>query len=344
MWPPSAQEKPSEEKLKDRDTSLYNLVMNKLLVICGPTATGKTSLALHLAEKFGGELVSADSRQVYRGMDVITGKGIPVNFKFKISNLKLGAEEIGYWTDSRLKIWLTDIVTPTAPFSVSQWRKEAKKTIDRLLQKDRLPIVVGGTGLYIESLIKKIESIDIPPNKKLRTEMEGKSAKELYETLASVDAIRAANMNQSDKKNPRRLLRAIEVGLSRERQSKRQSKEFNYLLIGLIAPRDVMFEKIKKGILKRLEEGALGEVEKLISQGVSWDAQSMTGIGYRELKPYFEKRENLEVCIKNWIKAEQRYARRQLTWFKKYKELKWFDVSRENWRQEVEILVQNWYN
>ncbi len=310
--------------------------MNKLLVICGPTATGKTSLALHLAEKFGGDLLVADSRQVYKCMDVVTNKGIPEDAVVNDS---------GFWeTKDAVKIYLADIVNPKKDFSVSQWRKAAKKTIDGLLQKDRLPIVVGGTGLYIESLIKNIESIDIPPNKKLRTEMEGKSAKELYETLASVDSIRAANMNQSDKKNPRRLLRAIEVGLSRKRQRKRQSKEFNYLLIGLIAPKNILFEKIEKGIMKRLREGAISEVERLLKQGVSWDAQSMTGIGYRELKPYFEKRENLEVCIKNWIKAEQRYARRQLTWFKKYKELKWFDISIGNWQQEVEILVQNWYN
>lgn len=299
-------------------------MVNKLLVVCGPTATGKTALALHLAKVFRGNLISADSRQVYRGMDIITNKGLP---KGK-------------------KIYLTDLVDPKKDFSVSQWRKEAKKVIGQLQKDKKLPIVVGGTGLYIESLIKNIESINIPPNKKLRNEMEGKSVDELYETLAHVDAVRAANMNQSDKKNPRRLLRAIEVGLAKNSNQNRASAgDYEFLMIGLIAPKDVLFEKIKKGVGSRLKAGALSEVKHLLTQrDVSWDAQSMTGIGYRELKPYFEKREKLEVCVKNWIKAEQRYARRQLTWFKKYKELKWFDVSQENWRQEVEILVRNWYN
>lgn len=321
----------------------YNICMQKVLIICGPTATGKTRLALHLAKVLNGDLLVADSRQVYRGMSIVTGKDIPISFKLRISNLKLDKQKIGYWSGEDASIWLTDLVGLEEEFSVALWRRAAGKVMNRLQKDGRLPIVVGGTGLYIESMIKNLETIDIPPDKKLRRDMSNKTAEELYGTLARVDAIRAAGLNQSDRENPRRLLRAIEIALS-ERQKKRQKVDAEYLLIGLAATKEVLFNKIADRVGERLNNGALSEVKNLLARGVVWSCQSMNAIGYAELKCYFQKECNLEGAIESWKRAEQKYAMRQLTWFKRYREINWFDVVSSGWQDRVVKLARAWYN
>ncbi|MAG59581.1 tRNA (adenosine(37)-N6)-dimethylallyltransferase MiaA [Candidatus Woesebacteria bacterium] len=298
--------------------------MNKILVIVGPTAVGKTALALALAKKFDGELLSADSRQVYKGMDIVTGKDLP----------KDGT-----------KIWLTDLVDPKEEFSVSQWRKEAMKVLKSVWDKKRLPIVVGGTGLYIRALLDGIGTIDIPPNKSLRDHLSGKTPQELFDILASVDNLRAAGMNQSDRKNPRRLLRAIEISHWEQDKSKGRDKgnnQWDIFMIGLKT--DELGKSIEKRVKGLVEEGALDEVKRLIKGGTHWDAQSMTGIGYRKFRDFFDGKISLEEVERQWVQADLQYAKRQMTWFKKDKRVKWFDVARSGWQKKVEKAVKNWYN
>src|SRR4030043_1021657 len=190
--------------------------MKKLLVICGPTATGKTSLALSLARKFNGESVSADSRQVYKGMDIGTGKDLPKNSKFQISKSKMGFKNLnlGFYTLSGVRLWGYDLVEPTQDFSVAHYIKIAQKIIENIHKRGKLPILVGGAGLYIKGVVDGIDTADIKRNIKVRKDLEGKTNCDLYALLLNVDIERALRMNESDRKNPRRLVRAIEISLS----------------------------------------------------------------------------------------------------------------------------------
>src|SRR3990172_2929291 len=205
--------------------------MKKLLVICGPTATGKTSLALQLANLLAsgpkgsgpvGELVSADSRQVYRGMDIGTGKDLPKKARFKITDLRFKDNTIGYYEIEGVRIWGYDLVEPTEEFSVSKYIETAGYVIDDIWRRGKLPILVGGTGLYIKGVVDGISTANIPKSLSLRMQYKEKSVDELGEILGSIDPFKLASMNASDRKNPRRLVRAIEVS-STKVKGKRQA-------------------------------------------------------------------------------------------------------------------------
>lgn len=326
--------------------------MKKLLVICGLTATGKTALALFLAKKIHGDLLSADSRQVYKGMDIVTGKDIPLNAKRKtLAFAKASASrqngKLSYWeTENRVRIWLTDLVEPTESFSVSKWTSAARKVIPSLWKEKKLPIVVGATGFYISALIGGIETINIPPNEKLRKKLRNRKTEELLEVLRKTDYQRAASLNESDRKNPRRLIRAIEIALWRKKHKlpSRKKLKANVLMIGLTTPREAIHKRIDRRVEDRLKQGALDEVKRLLAKGVSWDSQSMTGTGYRQLKPYFTGRIALEEAIERWKTTEHQDGKKQLTWFKRDKKIVWFDVTEPGWKRQVEKTVRDWYH
>lgn len=265
--------------------------MNKLLVICGPTATGKTALAIQMAKKFNGELVSADSRQVYRGMDLVTGKDTP----------------------DVPTTWLYDVVDPDEEFSVSQWVKLARAAIADIQKRNKLPIIVGGTGLYINALIQPFETIDIPPNKALRTKLQTMSVRELQAMTMRGD------MNQSDWNNPRRLIRKIEISKSKKEKTK-QEKIYDQCIIGLTAPLPILYARIDKRFATRVQQGMKEEIDRLIKK-YGRDLPSMSAIGLNE----------------------HDYARRQLTWFKKQKGIHWFDVTDPKFSTHVADLVGAWY-
>lgn len=329
--------------------------MPKLLVICGPTASGKTALALSLAKKFRGDILSADSRQVYKGMDIVTGKDLPVNAKLQITNLpagrqgvKWGGKRIGFWeTAGGARIWLVDLAEPWQSFSVSQWVGAAQRVIPFLWKEKKLPIVVGTAGFYIKALLDGIETLGIPPSLKLRGELSGENADELFEMLQKIDHQRATSLNKSDRKNPRRLVRAIEVALGRSNSSGRpavlKGLDADILTIGLTAPREVLHKKIDERVDERVERGALDEVKRLLAEGVSWDNESMTGTGYRQLRPYFGGKITLKEAMECWKIAEHQDSKKQMTWFKKDKRIRWFDMTQPGWEEQVEKLVRNWY-
>lgn len=325
--------------------------MIKILIICGPTATGKTQIALHLAKKFsaqgGADLLSADSRQVYKGMDIVTGKDLPVNAKLQMSNVKWDGKKTGYWeTRSEVRIWLVDLMEPWQSCSVSQWVNVAQKVIHNLWREKKLPIIVGSAGFYISVLLDGIETIKIPPDEKLRKKLKNKKAEEFLAMLQEIDYQRAASLNESDRKNPRRLIRAIEIALWQKghKLPNRKKLKADVLMIGLTASRDVLHKRIDKRVEKRLKQGAVGEVKKLVNSGVSWENESMTGTGYRQLKPYFEGEMGLDEAERNWKIAEHQDAKKQFTWFKKDKRIKWFDITNPSWEEEVEKAIENWYN
>ena len=221
--------------------------MKKLLIICGPTAIGKTKLALRLAKKLNGELVSADSRQVYKGMNIGTGKDLPVNSKFQTPNSKwfdgftilsevegqisnpkfqIPSYQIGYYKINGIKAWLLDIVKPDYRFSVADYVRCADLVIEDIWQRKKLPILVGGTGFYIRGIVDGIETIGIKPDLRLREKLRNYEITKLREILKRTCPERLRRMNKSDRNNPRRLVRAIEIALQiRNSKSEIRNKE-----------------------------------------------------------------------------------------------------------------------
>ena len=350
--------------------------MNKSIIICGPTATGKTSLGVKLAKKYNGEIISADSRQVYEGMDVGTGKDLPVNSKLKTKNLKLGINNNNYKAGYRLKngipIWLVDIVRPDQNFSVADFVFLAEKVISDILTRKKLPIIVGGTGFYIKGLTEPIDTIGVVPDKKLRKQLSQYTKGELSEMLLKTDRKKWDSMNYSDRNNPRRLIRAIEIAKSDKNKliKKNILKKIDFLWIGLTTENRMLYKRIDQRVEKRIEQGVIEEVKNLLNKGYNFSLPSMTSLGYKQLNNYisksmvpssprlrrasngpFDKAQGkqssnvklFDITVSQWKYAEHAYARRQLIWFKKKKNIHWFDIQNNNYKNEIEKLVVKWY-
>ena len=295
--------------------------MRKLLIICGPTATGKTALAEKLAKKFNGEIVSADSRLVYKGLDIITGKDVPKD----------------------IPIHLIDIVEPDYIFNVGEYFNLALRVINKINASGKLPILVGGTGLYIRSIIRPLNKINIPPNEKLRKELEKLSREDLIEKLKNINPQKWQSMNNSDKQNPRRLIRAVEIFLSRQKREKTDYPEFDYLIIGLSAKKETLKKIIDQRVEERIRKGAADEAKNVLKKYNNPKLPAISSTGLRQLKEYFKGKESWEIAVNKWKLAEYQYAKRQLTWFKKEKDINWFDVENANFNFRIEALVLKWY-
>ena len=336
--------------------------MKKLLIICGPTATGKTALGIKLAKKFNGELISADSRQVYKGMDVGTGKDLPVNSKFQIPNSKQIPKskfQIGYYLLEEVPVWLYDVVASNYQFNVAGYVECANLVIEDIWQRDKLPILVGGTGFYIKALIDGVESLGVPPDWELREKLSNCQIVELSNLLKELDFQRWQKMNESDRNNPRRLIRAIEIA-TRIPNSKIQIPKKNQILkfkiqnvlfLGLKAPYKILYERIDQRVEERVRRGIIKEIKNLLKKGYNFD-NSVLGktIGYKEWKTCFinskfqiPNSKLKEEIIQKWKYEEHSYARRQMIWFKKDKRIKWFDITEPDWQLKVVDFVKNWY-
>ncbi|MBU1323049.1 tRNA (adenosine(37)-N6)-dimethylallyltransferase MiaA [Patescibacteria group bacterium] len=282
--------------------------MKKILIICGPTATGKTKLAASLAKKFSGEIISADSRQVYQGMDIVTGKDRPKG----------------------VKIHGLDLVKPDEEFSVAHFVKYAHSLINQI----RFPIIVGGTGLYLNALVNPPQTLTIPPDWQLRKKLEKKSIEQLQQQLKKINPLKFAQMNHSDQQNPRRLIRAIEVVKFPQGPafpSKRTDlNQYDTFWLGLTADNTTLAERIEARVKQRVKAGAVKEWQGLKTK-YRPNLPSMSAIGYRQLPD-----------VTKWIQAEQQYARRQLTWFKKNSNIHWFDTTKA-FQSPVVNLVKAWY-
>jgi tRNA dimethylallyltransferase len=300
-------------------------------------------LAIKLAKKFRAEIISADSRQVYRDANIGTGKDLPVNSKFQLLNSKFG-----YYSIQGVRLWGYDLVGPKGSFSVGQYLKFARHIINDIQKRKKLPILVGGTGLYIKGVVDGIPTASIPRNRNLRRNLEGKSTSELYELLASFDALKAGSMNASDRKNPRRLVRAIEISqylIDHKLISGKQTpKALDTLFIGLEADRLFIEKKIEARVKKRVDAGIKDEIGRMLKSGVTWNSQSMLSLGYRQWRNYFEGKSSEQTVIDEWSKEEKRYAKRQILWFKRDKRINWFDITAKDYQKEVEKMVRKWYS
>lgn len=299
--------------------------MKSFLIISGPTATGKTSLASKLAKKFNGELISADSRQIYRGMDIGTGKDHPKD----------------------MVIHMIDILNPDESFSVAQYRLLALEKIDDIISRGKLPIMVGGTGQYIDSIIRPKETFSIKPNKFLRFFLNRFPLKLLQLNLRLLDSQTFRLLNNSDRHNPHRLIRKIEIFLSLKKTSsslpsKEESGEgLSVFHLSLTAPNSFLFKKIDKRIQNRLNDGLLKEIEKLLTK-YKWSDPGMNTLAYKEFAK-LNKGKSFDDCVRKWKSDEHNYVRRQKTWYKKQSNLYFIDISK-NFHKQVISIVSRWYN
>ena len=277
-------------------------MLPKILVIVGPTASGKSALAVKLAKKLDGEIVSADSRQVYRGLNIGTGKvtkremcGIPHH--------------------------LLDVANPKHTFSVAQYQKLAYKAIDGILKRGKLPIVVGGTGFFIDSITKGLVVPEVKPNARLRKRLEKLETGKLFQILEHLDSSRSRVI---DKNNPRRLVRAIEIVVALGKVPVLKTKpKYNPVIVGIKLPDAKSKKRISIRLFARIRAGMIGEVKRLRNQGVSWQRMFALGLEYRYISLYLRGKLTKQKMLKQLETAINQYAKRQWTWFKRDKKIKW---------------------
>ncbi len=321
--------------------------MNKVIVILGPTATGKTDLGIKLAKKFNGELIAADSRQVYKGLDIGTGKLPSPKINSLYGKYVKGKRN---WLISEIKVWMYDLVSPKERFSVAEYVKEAEEVLEDMVLRKKLPIIVGGTGFYIKALLEGLPNLSIPVDNSLRIKLEKLTKEELQNKLWLLSPTKYDSLNESDKQNPRRLIRALEIILMNpygieSAKGKMQREKWETLKIGLSAPREVLYEKVDLRIVDWITDGIVKETEELIKGGVPVERFKELGLEYEVLADFLQgKIKDMEEVIKIIRGRLHDYVRRQETWFKKEKDVKWFDVTNRNYIQKVENLVHEWYD
>lgn len=326
--------------------------MNKLLVICGPTAMGKTKLAVSIAKRLNGELISADSRQVYRHLDIGTGKDFGISprilqkypVSYKTHQYMLPVYDLG-----GVPVWMYDVVNPDCEFSVSHYYHLTTDVIHNVISHNHLPILVGGTGFYIDSILHPPQTIDVPMMADLRKQLSKLTVEQLQNTLKDSDEEVFTSLNNSDKNNPRRLIRKIEIA-KQEKDTVHPNTELpgDVLMIGLTAPQYMLSEAIHKRIRQRVAAGLLEEIQRVLDMGYTWTLPSLNTLGYIQWKEFIEsyskdKKQMYKNVLQQWEKDEESYAKRQLTWFKKRKEITWYDTTNPSFLADVTKSILSWY-
>lgn len=290
--------------------------MKPLIAIIGPTATGKSNLAIRLTEKFNGEVVGADSRQLYRRMDIGTAKP--------------SAEEL-----ARVPHHLIDIIAPDADFSLAEYQRMAYRTIDDIQKRGKVPLLTGGSGLYIWAVLEGWVIPEVQPDIELRGRLEARAANgetdAMYRELGEIDPAAAERI---DKRNTRRLIRALEVSTKADGTfSKLQGKEpppYDILIIGLTGERKELYRRIDGRVDIMIERGLIDEVRRLLDSGYARNLPSMSGIGYREIGMYLNGEISLEEAVRKIKTSTHRFVRRQYNWFKLDDgRISWFDIQQD---------------
>jgi tRNA dimethylallyltransferase len=324
---------------------------NKILVILGPTSSGKSDIAIKLSKKFNGEIISADSRQIFRGMNIGTGK---IEGKYDYSKKVFLSRGILHH--------MIDIVSPRTDFNVAKFKKQAEKIIEDILQRGKLPIVCGGTGFWIQAIVDDVNFPDVKPDWELRRRLEKQSAERLFLMLNKLDSTRAENI---DSKNKVRLIRAIEIcksigkvpllachsdrpaaagsgGICVHQQTtshrvinadpsttlrfaRDDKKNHAFLQIGIKLPKEKLYQNIEKRVLIRFKQGMIDEVQRLHNTGLSWRKIQSFGLAYFWIPLYLQKILSKVELVENVTSAEKKYAKRQLTWFKRDKRIEWIE-------------------
>lgn len=320
--------------------------MKKALVIIGPTATGKTDLALFLAKRFNGELVSCDSRQVYVGLDIGTGKLPSRRWKVEDGRWK---KKKGFWEIEGIKIWMYDVVDSKTQYTVADYVKDAGRVIENIRKRGKLPIIVGGTGLYLKALLYGLSNLVVTTDKSLRKKLEKLSREDLQIKLQKISPEKWESLNYSDRQNPRRLVRAIELEISPRRSPSGHLRgglaAYEVLKIGLTASREILYQKVDERVIDRINQGMIEEAKILHKEGLTYKRMRQLGLEYGILADYLEgKIDSLDELIKIIQGKIHGFVRRQLTWFKKEKGVVWADISDKHSVNKIEKLVVKWYD
>lgn len=300
-----------------------NKKLKKLLVILGPTASGKSALALSLVKKYGGEIISADSRQIYQKLDIGTNK-------------EKGVKKGKYYFVKGVKHFLISVIAPDKNFTLANFKNRALRAIKKIHKKGKLPILIGGTGLYIQAIVDNLSIPEVPPDKKLRLRLEKLSNKKLIEKLRKLDP---AALKKISLENKRRLIRALEVCLKTGKKFSELQKKgkplFNILQIGISAPKEKLYKKIDARVDKMIQEGLFEETKKLYKK--YGDAPAFSGIGYGEIIQYLAGKITLEEAIRLIKRNTRRYSRRQMTWFKRDNRINWIKTA-----VQAEKIINKW--
>lgn len=299
--------------------------ISNLLTILGPTATGKTALSLHLAKRFDGEIVSADSRLFYRGMDIGTAKP-------------------GTAQQERVPHHLVDIADPDETITLGQYQDAAFAAVEAIQARERLPILVGGTGQYIMSVVEGWGIPRIPPHRELRGALRRLGGAELHRWLSYLDPEAAESIHRN---NVRRVIRALEVTLVSGRPitelQRKKPPPYEILIVGLRTDRETLYRRIDHRVDEMMDAGLLSELEALRDAGYGPDLPAMSGLGYRQLWDYLQGEATLEEAVERIKFETHRFVRHQYNWFSPDDpRIHWFDVTRDDLFIEVERLVQGW--
>ena len=298
-----------------------------VIVICGPTASGKTKLSIELAKEINGEIVSCDSMQIYKDMDIGTAKPTVQEMQ-------------------GVKHYLIDFVSPDERYSVADYKKDSKKAINEIIKKGKIPIVVGGTGLYIDSLIYEIEYQEIEFDEEYRKLLESRVEKEglqaIYEEAKKIDEVAIEKISPNDKK---RILRILEIyhatgknKTEQEIQSRKKEVEYDYHVYALNWDRQILYERINKRVDIMVENGLVQEVEKIYKKYKKFPT-AMQGLGYKEVVEYLEGKCTKDEMIEKIKMETRRYAKRQMTWFRKNKQTIWLD-GQEKIQNNIKIILE----
>ena len=299
-----------------------------LIILTGPTAVGKTDLSIKLSKSLNAEIISADSMQIYKYMD--------------IGSAKVTKEEM-----DGVVHYMIDEVTPDVPFSVSEFQMRSEKYIEEINKKGKNVLITGGTGLYLNSLIYNMDFAKSNANNEIREKLEQELAENgidyIHEKLRGLDEEAA---NRIHKNNTKRVIRAIEVCMSGQKMNDfskdlRYNEKYKPIIIVLNRDREVLYQRINKRVDIMLENGLLDEVKELLKMGYTKDMISMQGIGYKEMIKYLDGEYTYDEAIEIIKRDSRRYAKRQLTWFKRYQDAKWFDLDKY---QDIEILKEDIIN
>ncbi len=296
-----------------------------MLVIVGPTAVGKTKLSLRMATAITGEIISADSRMFYQGMDIGTDKPSP---------------EIR----ARLPHHMIDVCKPDETITLGQYLRSARLIINNIQRQGKLPILVGGTGQYIRAITEGWTVPEVAPQPALRTQLDILDSKEIYRWLSYLDP---ASASRIDQRNYRRIIRALEVtlvtGHPMSLLRRKVSPGYDCKIIGLSCDREVLYQRIDKRVLKMMASGFLAEVESLRKSGYGRDLPSMSGLGYRQLWAHLDGDYSLDEAIQRIMYETHRFARQQYNWFRiDNHEIDWFDTQQPDWHKQIQNKVEDW--
>ena len=298
----------------------------KVIVICGPTASGKTALSIELAKKINGEIVSADSMQIYK--------------KMNIGSAKPTIEEM-----QGIAHYCIDFVEPNQRYSVANFKYDAKKAIKEIINKNKNPIVVGGTGLYINSLIDEIEYTDIKIDEKYRQYLEkivqNEGLNKLYDMAKKIDPQAMEKICSNDKK---RILRVLEIyhdtgktKTEQEIESRKKEVEYNYKVFAINMDREILYNRINTRVDKMIEQGLIQEVKGILDEYTDFPT-AMQALGYKEVKQYLDSELTKQEMIEKIKQESRRYAKRQITWFKRNKQTIWLDGTQDI-KENINIIL-----